>query len=285
MEGVDMTPSAPPASEITADVERALREDLGSGDVSAALLPGGRRHARVLTRQDAVLAGSAWFDACFAALDPQVTITWHARDGARVAANSILCDIVGDGPALVSAERSALNFLQLLSATATRTRAYVDAVAGTGAVILDTRKTIPGLRVAQKYAVRCGGGSNHRMGLFDAVMLKENHILACGGIAEAVARARLLNPGVPVIVETENLDELVQALESGPDRILLDEFDLGQMREAVRLAHGRCPLEASGGVDLNTIRAIAETGVQCISVGSLTKHVQAIDLSLRLLDD
>lgn len=276
-----------PATEASLrdDVQRALREDLGKGDASAALLPQGTRRARLITRQDAVLAGTAWFDACFAALDPAVKIAWRASDGERVAKNATLCEISGEAAALVSAERCALNFLQTLSATATQTRRFVDAVAGTGTVILDTRKTLPGLRIAQKYAVRCGGGSNHRIGLFDAVMIKENHVIACGSIAAAVLRARTLSPGLPIIVETENLDELVQALEARPERILLDEFSPGDMRHAVRLAAGRCPLEASGGVDLASIRAIAETGVQFISVGAITKNVQAIDLSLRLLAD
>lgn len=276
-----------PATEasLQEDVQRALREDLGTGDASAALLPKGIRRARLITRQDATLAGCAWFHACFAAFDPAVKISWKAGDGERIAAGSTLCEISGEAAALVSAERSALNFLQTLSATASQTRRFVDAVAGTGTVILDTRKTLPGLRMAQKYAVRCGGGSNHRIGLFDAVMIKENHVIACGSIAAAVQRARSLSPGLPIIVETENLDELAEALEARPERILLDEFSLGDMREAVRLASGRCPLEASGGVDLAGIRAIAETGVQFISVGAITKHVQAIDLSLRLLDD
>lgn len=282
-----MTGGIAPATEASLrdDVQRALREDLGSGDASAALLPPGLRKARLIARQDAILAGSAWFDACFAALDASVTIAWTACDGERIAGGATLCDIAGEAAALVSAERCALNFLQTLSATATQTRRFVDAVAGTGAIILDTRKTLPGLRFAQKYAVRCGGGSNHRIGLFDAVMIKENHVIACGSIGAAVQRARTRSPGLPIIVETENLDELGQALEARPERILLDEFSLDDMRQAVRLAAGRCPLEASGGVDLDSIRAIGETGVQYISVGALTKNVQAIDLSLRLLDD
>jgi nicotinate-nucleotide pyrophosphorylase (carboxylating) len=276
-----------PATRATlrSDVQRALREDLGNGDASAALLPHGLRRARLITRQEAILAGTAWFDACFAALDPSVQIAWTACDGERIAGGATLCEIVGEAAALVSAERCALNFLQTLSATATQTRRFVDAVDGTGAIILDTRKTLPGLRVAQKYAVRCGGGSNHRIGLFDAVMIKENHVIACGSIGAAVLRARALSPGLPIIVETENLDELCQALEALPERILLDEFSLDDMRQAVRLAAGRCPLEASGGVDLSSIRAIAESGVAFISVGAITKNVQAIDLSLRLLDD
>lgn len=272
-----------PADVILADVQRALQEDIGSGDVSAALLPPTVRRATVLSRERAVLAGSAWFEACFLSLDPGARFEWLTRDAEPLSPGMTLCTITATARALVSAERSALNFLQLLSATATQTRRFVEAVAGTSATILDTRKTLPGLRQAQKYAVRCGGAQNHRIGLFDAVMIKENHILACGSIAAAVARARSQSPGVPVIVEVETLAELNEALDSKPDRILLDEFDRASMREAVRLAAGRCDLEASGGIDLQTIRPIAETGVQFISVGSITKNVRAIDLSLRLL--
>ncbi len=269
---------------VDADVRRALHEDIGVGDASAALLPAALRHARIVSRDDAVLAGGPWLEGCFRTLDPDARFVWHAQDGDRIERDQILCEIAASAAALVSAERSALNFLQTLSATATRTRAFVDAVAGTGAAILDTRKTLPGLRQAQKYAVRCGGGRNHRMGLYDAVMIKENHILACGSISAAVGLARSRFPALPLIVEVETMAELEEALAARPDRILLDEFDLGQMREAVARARGRCPLEASGGVDLARVRAIAETGVDCISVGAITKHVQAIDLSMRLLD-
>ncbi len=276
---------AAPTEVVLADVQRALQEDIGTGDVSAALLPQTLRRARVVTRESAVLAGSAWFEACFRSLDPDARFEWYASDGELLDAGMILCKVTAHGGALVTAERSALNFLQLLSATATQARQFVDAVAGTSATILDTRKTLPGLRLAQKYAVRCGGARNHRIGLFDAVMIKENHILACGSIAAAVERARYLSPGVPVIVEVENLAELAEALDSKPERILLDEFDPASMCEAVRMAAGHCDLEASGGVDLKSIRAIAETGVQFISVGSITKNVRAIDLSLRLLPE
>ena len=276
-------PGLSPA-QVDADVRRALHEDIGAGDVSAALLPDSARRARIVSREDAVLAGAPWFEACFRALDPGARFAWRAQDGDRIERGQVLCEVEASATALVSAERSALNFLQTLSATATRTRAFVDAVAGTGAAILDTRKTLPGLRLAQKYAVRCGGGRNHRMGLYDAVMIKENHILASGSIVAAVSRARRQFPALPLIVEVETLAELEQALAARPDRILLDEFDLAQMREAVARARGICPLEASGSVDLARVRAIAETGVDCISVGAITKHVQAVDLSLRLLD-
>jgi len=271
------------ATVVASDVQRALREDIGSGDVSAALLPDDVRRARVICRESAVIAGRDWFEACFRALDPEVCIDWQVSDGGEVEAGALLCGLQGRGRALVSAERCALNFLQTLSATASRTRRFVQAVAGTGCTILDTRKTLPGLRLAQKYAVRCGGASNHRIGLFDAVMIKENHILACGSITAAVGRARQLSPGLPVIVEVESLAELAEALDACPQRVLLDEFSEDQMREAVAMARGRCDLEASGGVDLSGIRRIAETGVQFISVGAITKHVQAVDLSMRLL--
>jgi len=229
-----------------------------------------------------VIAGSAWFDACFRHFDPSVRIDWLVHDGDRVAADTLICRLSGHARSLVSAERSALNFLQLLSATATVTATYVAAVAGTGVRVLDTRKTVPGLRVAQKYAVRCGGGHNQRMGLYDAILIKENHIIAAGGIAAAVAAARRLHPELPLEVEVENLDELEQALRSGADRIMLDNFEVAEMREAVKRTDGRVALEVSGNVDLQTIGEFARTGVDFISVGALTKHVRAIDLSLRL---
>jgi nicotinate-nucleotide pyrophosphorylase (carboxylating) len=234
-------------------------------------------------REAAVLSGRDWFTGCFRALDPAVTLHWDAADGERVTAGSMLCRIAGDVRALLGAERSALNFLQTLSATATSTARYVEAVSGTRAVILDTRKTLPGLRQAQKYAVRCGGARNHRMGLFDAVLIKENHIVAAGGIAAAIAAARQLRPRLLVEVEVESASELEQALAAAPDRIMLDDFDLDGIAAAVRRVAGRVPLEVSGGVDLARVRGIAETGVDFISVGALTKHVRAIDLSLRLL--
>ena len=275
---------APPAAaQIAADDERALTEDLGQGDATAALLPAdARAQARLTCRDAAVIAGSAWFDACFRRLDPSVQIDWRVSDGDQVAPGTLLCSLSGHARSLVTAERTALNFLQLLSATATTTARHVAAVAGTAVRVLDTRKTVPGLRVAQKYAVRCGGGHNQRMGLYDAILVKENHIIAAGGIAAAVSAARRLHPDLPLEVEVENLDELEQALQAGVDRIMLDNFELEQMREAVARTAGRVPLEISGNVDLQTIGDFARTGVDFISVGALTKHVHAIDLSLRL---
>ncbi len=274
----------PDPAQVAADVARALAEDIGGGDVTAALLPASALGAMQLgCREAAVLAGRDWFAGCFRALDQAVSLHWNVADGDRVAAGDILCRIEGNLRALLGAERSALNFLQTLSATATTAARYVEAVAGTRAVILDTRKTLPGLRQAQKYAVRCGGAHNHRIGLFDAVLIKENHIAAAGGIATAIATARRLQPQLSVQVEVENADELEQALAAGPDRIMLDDFDLDGIAAAVRRVAGRVPLEVSGGVDLACVRAIAETGVDFISIGALTKHVRAIDLSLRLL--
>jgi nicotinate-nucleotide pyrophosphorylase (carboxylating) len=276
--------SPPSADSIAADVARALAEDLGPGDATAALLPDAPAHARVRCREAAVIAGRPWFDACFRALDPAVDIAWHVAEGAHVAPDTVLCDLRGRARALVSAERSALNFLQLLSGTATVTAAFVAALHGTRTRVLDTRKTVPGLRLAQKYAVRAGGGVNHRIGLFDAVMLKENHILAAGSIDAAVAAARRLHPGLPLICEVETLAELRAAIAARVDRVLIDDFSLEDMHEAVRIAAGQVPLEVSGGVSLETARRYAETGVDFISVGALTKHVRAIDLSLRLVD-
>jgi nicotinate-nucleotide pyrophosphorylase (carboxylating) len=274
---------APPAEGVVArDVDAALAEDVGSGDVTAALLPDVADTAYLLCKEPAIVCGRPWFDACHRRLDPAVDIEWHHAEGDRVAAGTLLATLRGRARALVTAERASLNFVQTLSATATVTAAYVEAVAGTRARILDTRKTLPGLRQAQKYAVRCGGGDNHRIGLFDAVMLKENHIRAAGSIAGAVQRARELSPGLPVIVEVETIEQLREALETGCDRILIDDFDAAMRRDAVRIAAGRTPLEVSGGVDLATVRAIAEDGVDCISIGGLTKHVRAIDLSLKL---
>ena len=274
----------PPSADIVlADVERAFAEDIGSGDATAELLPAEANAKATLTcREDAVMAGTAWFDACFRRLDPVVRIDWQTADGKRVAPGSVICRLEGKARALVSAERSALNFLQLLSGTTTVTAAYVQAVAGTKVRVLDTRKTVPGLRIAQKYAVRCGGGHNHRVGLYDAILVKENHIIAAGGIAQAVAAARRLHPRLLLEVEVENLDELQQAIDAGVDRIMIDNFTPPLMREAVAIAAGRVPLEISGNVDLDTIRSYAETGVDFISVGALTKHVRAVDLSLRL---
>ena len=280
-------PAAPDPSLVLADVRRALAEDLGTGDVTAALLPDVPERAYLLCKEDAVIAGRPWFDACHRALDPDVAIDWSVGEGERVAAGTVLALLRGRSRALVSAERTALNFLQTLSGTATTTAAHVDAVRGTGTVVLDTRKTLPGLRLAQKYAVRAGGGANHRIGLYDAVMLKENHIRVAGTVAEAIARARAAQPGLPLIVEVETLDQLREALASGCDRILLDDFAADARREAVRIAraapfHGRIPLEVSGGVDLDGLRAIAADGVDFVSIGALTKHVRAIDLSMKL---
>ena len=275
--------AAPDAAQIAIDIERALAEDLGQGDATAELLPiDARAHAVLTCRDAAVIAGTAWFDACFRRFDPAVRIDWQVRDGDRVAPGSVICRLSGHARSLVTAERSALNFLQLLSATATTTADYVAAVAGTAVRVLDTRKTIPGLRLAQKYAVRCGGGHNQRMGLYDAILIKENHIIAAGSIAAAVQAARRLHPDLLLEVEVENLDELEQALQAGVDRIMLDNFELAQMREAVQHTAGRVPLEVSGNVDLRTIGEYAHTGVDFISVGALTKHVRAVDLSLRL---
>ncbi len=278
----------PPDSErVQFDVNVALAEDLGSGDVTAALLPDTADTAYLLCKEDAVVCGRPWFDACHRALDPEVDIQWRVSEGEPVGAGTVLAILRGCSRALVSAERTALNFMQTLSGTATTTAAYVDAVAGTGTRILDTRKTIPGMRYAQKYAVRAGGGCNHRMGLYDTVMLKENHVRAAGSIEAAIASARSLHPTLPLIVEVETLDELAQALQAGCDRILIDDFDAPTRRQAVRMAAdapymGRIPLEVSGGVDLAGLRAIAEDGVDFISVGALTKHMRAIDLSMKL---
>ena len=277
----------PPAEAIAANVAAALAEDIGSGDVTAALLPDAPDIAYLLCKEDAVICGRPWFDACHRALDPDVRIDWRIAEGDRVANGTVIATLAGRSRALVSAERASLNFLQTLSGTATATADYVDAVRGTGAKILDTRKTIPGLRVAQKYAVLVGGGSNHRIGLYDTVMLKENHIRAAGSLAGAIRAARAMHPALPLIVEVETLAQLEEALREGCTRILIDDFDTGMRREAVRIAKsapfdGRIPLEVSGGVDMTTLRGIAEDGVDCISIGGLTKHVRAIDLSLKL---
>lgn len=267
-------------ADLHAQVDRALDEDLGDGDRTAALIPAqARARARVVSREAAVLCGTAWFDAVFARLSPEVRIAWRAADGDEFEPGALLCSLEGPARALLSGERTALNFLQALSGTATAARHYARLVADTGCRILDTRKTLPGLRSAQKYAVACGGCLNHRMGLYDAILIKENHIMAAGGIGPAVAAAR--QGGVPVEVEVENLDQLREALEAGAERVLLDNFSLAELREAVRLAAGRARLEASGGVEESALRAIAETGVDFISVGALTKHLRAVDLSMR----
>lgn len=275
-------PVLPPADAVRTNVAAALAEDLGPGDVTADLLEDVPARATVVCRDDAVIAGRPWFDACFLALDPAATINWYVAEGQRVAPGTRLCAIAARTRALVSAERTALNFLQTLSATATATADAVARVAGTGTRILDTRKTLPGLRIAQKYAVRCGGGMNHRMGLHDAVMLKENHIAAAGSITAAVAAARARHPALPLVVEVETLAELDEALSAGCERILVDDFDEAMLREAVRLAGGRIPLEVSGGVSPERLPAIAATGVDYVSIGGLTKHIRAVDLSMRL---
>jgi nicotinate-nucleotide pyrophosphorylase (carboxylating) len=271
------------AHEIERNVLTALAEDIGGGDLTALLTPAGRRALGIVTsRENAVLCGTDWFDACFHQLDPNADIRWNVDDGAIIEPGQVLCEIAADTRALLSAERCALNFLQLLSGTATQTRLYVEAVAGTRAKIVDTRKTLPGLRLAQKYAVRCGGGTNHRLGLYDGILIKENHIIAAGGITAALAQARAIANGkVFIQVEVETLEELAEALDAGATMILLDNMDLAQMHQAVGLTAGRAELEASGGVRIETVRAIAETGVDRISIGSLTKDVRAIDLSLR----
>jgi len=277
----------PPDAVVAADVARALAEDIGDGDVTAGLLPDNADSAYLLCKEDAVVCGRPWFDACHRALDPDVQIDWRVAEGARAVAGTVLATLRGRARALVSAERASLNFMQTLSATATVTTAYVEAVLGTGARILDTRKTLPGLRMAQKYAVRVGGGCNHRIGLFDAVMLKENHIRAAGSLPAAIRAARAMHPALPLIVEVETLAQLEEALTEGCDRILIDDFDAPTRREAVALAATRptatrIPLEVSGGVDLAGVREIAQDGVDYISIGALTKHVRAIDLSLKL---
>jgi nicotinate-nucleotide pyrophosphorylase (carboxylating) len=271
------------SAEIERNVVAALAEDIGGGDLTALLVPAGRRaRGTVVSRQQAILCGTAWFDASLRRLDAGATVSWTAADGERIDAGQVLCQIDAETRALLSAERTALNFLQLLSGTATTTRRFVDAVAGTAAHIVDTRKTIPGLRLAQKYAVRCGGGTNHRLGLYDGILIKENHIIAAGGIRPAFERARALVHGdVFIQVEVETLEQLQEALGAGARMILLDNMDLATMREAAHIAGDRAALEASGGVRIETVRAIAETGVQRISVGCLTKDLAAIDLSLR----
>jgi len=276
----------PDPGVVAADVARALAEDIGNGDVTASLLPDAPDSAYLLCKEDCVVAGRPWFDACQRALDPDVRIDWRVAEGDRVAAGTVIAQLHGHNRALVTAERASLNFLQTLSGTATSTARHVDAVRGTGTRILDTRKTLPGLRIAQKYAVLCGGGHNHRIGLYDTVMLKENHIRAAGSLTGAVEHARERYPDLPLVVEVETLAELREALTAGCTRVLIDDFDAGMRREAVRIAHdefgGRIPLEVSGGVDLAGLRAIAEAGVDCISIGGLTKHVHAIDFSLKL---
>jgi nicotinate-nucleotide pyrophosphorylase (carboxylating) len=278
----EMTSEVP--ADLPAQVARALEEDIGSGDVTAALVPGDLTvRATVVAKEAGVLCGRPWFDATFEQLNRDVRIDWHAAEGAEFSANQLLCTLEGPARALLTGERTALNFLQTLSATATAAKRYVTAIAGTNCQILDTRKTLPGLRTAQKYATRIGGARNHRLGLHDAVLIKENHIAAAGSIAAAIAAARAAT-GVTVEVEVENLDELGQALAARPDMVMLDDFNLDDLRAAVALnrEHGSpVKLEASGGIHLNSVRDVALTGVDFISVGSITKNVRAVDLSMR----
>ena len=272
---------------IETQVSAALTEDIGSGDLTAALIPAARQgRATVITRQAMVICGQPWVDAVFRHIDSKVRMDWRLQEGMLAKAGQTLFSIDGPARALLTGERTALNFLQTLSATATLTRRYVDAVKGTKAVIVDTRKTLPGLRLAQKYAVKVGGGTNHRIGLYDGVLIKENHIIAAGGVVNALRVAQENTPkGVPIQIEVETLDQLRDALDAGAKMILLDNFDLARMREAVKLNAGRSKLEGSGGVNLDTVRAIAETGVDRISIGALTKNINAIDLSMRFSID
>jgi len=265
------------------DVARALSEDVGDGDLTSSLVGADRRSiARVLAREAAMLCGSAWVEAAVLQLDPQATLTWHVQDGQRCQANQVVLEIHGQARALLTAERTALNFLQLLSGVATKTARYVDAVKGTKAQIVDTRKTLPGLRLAQKYAVRTGGGTNHRVGLFDAILIKENHIAAAGGIPEVLARAaESASQADFVEIEVETLAQLTQALESGARMVLLDNMDIATLRQAVAINAGRAILEISGGVTIDGLTELAQTGVDRISIGTLTKDVQATDFSMR----
>jgi nicotinate-nucleotide pyrophosphorylase (carboxylating) len=270
---------------VTRDVTRALAEDIGTGDLTARLIPQDKTaHARLMTRANGVLCGVEWFRRTFEELDPDVEIFWHHADGDEIVAQSSLCELEGKARAMLTAERTALNFVQLLSGVATRTRMFVRAVEGTRAKILDTRKTIPGMRKAQKYAVAMGGGTNHRIGLYDGILIKENHIMAAGSLTAAVKAAQHEVDGDTMLqVEVETIEQLREALDAGARLILLDNFDLPRMREAVKVAGERAELEASGGVNLGTVRAIAETGVHRISIGSLTKDIEALDLSMRFI--
>jgi nicotinate-nucleotide pyrophosphorylase (carboxylating) len=272
--------------QIEQDVRRALEEDLGSGDITARLIPADRIwNASVISREAAVRCGRNWFDAVFRHLDESIDIRWHAQDAEDLRADQSICTLKGPARALLSGERTALNFLQTLSGTATTARAYARQVEGLHTRILDTRKTLPGLRQAQKYAVRCGGCHNHRLGLYDAFLIKENHIAAAGSIADAIRAARALGLGLPIEIEVESLNGLEQALRAGADRVLLDNFGLDQLREAVAVTAKRAELEASGDITLDNVREYAETGIDCISIGALTKHVRATDLSMRFDQD
>jgi nicotinate-nucleotide pyrophosphorylase (carboxylating) len=271
-------------SAFEANLLSALLEDVGSGDLTGLLVPeGGRAQARVIVREDAVLCGAPWFEGIMNCMQAGIEIDWKYAEGDMMKADSVVCTITGPARALLTAERAALNFMQLLSGVATATRKYVDVIAGTRAAILDTRKTLPGLRLAQKYAVRVGGGQNQRLALYDGILIKENHIAAAGGITNAVLAAKRLDKGVSIQVEVESLDELKEALDAGAVSVLLDNFNTDMMREAVVINAGRALLEASGGINFDTVRAIAETGVDRISIGSLTKDIRATDYSLRII--
>ncbi len=274
----------PALALIESHIRSALAEDVGDGDLTAALLPAEQRsHVELITREAAVLCGQAWFDTVFRLLDQEVRVQWEARDGERIVPGQRLCTLDGPTRALLTGERTAMNYLQTLSGTASRARRYADAVAGLPVRVLDTRKTLPGLRAQQKYAVRCGGCFNHRMGLYDAILIKENHILAAGSIGAALRAARVGNEGVEIEIEVESLAELAEALDAGAGQVLLDNFSLADLRRAVEMNAGRARLEASGGINLETVRAVAETGVDRISVGDLTKDVTAVDLSMRFV--
>lgn len=269
--------------EVRDNVRVALAEDIGTGDITAQLIPADKVvHARVITRENATVSGVEWVNEVFRQVDERVRVIWHVADGDRVQTNQVLFELEGPARALLTGERTALNFMQTLSAVATRCQQYADMVSGLPVKLLDTRKTIPGLRLAQKYAVTCGGCHNHRIGLYDVFLIKENHITACGGIAEAVETARRIAPGKPIEVEVENLEEFNLALATSADIIMLDELSYDDMREAVRINAGRVKLEASGGINDQTLRAVAETGVDFISLGILTKNVKAVDLSMRI---
>lgn len=267
---------------VSNQVKDALSEDIGSGDLTASLVPDTQAIATIISREKAIICGTDWVNACFQQLDPSTTITWFANEGEQVNANQLLCEIKGNGRALLSGERCALNFLQTLSAVASITKQYVVEIQGTKAKILDTRKTLPGMRLAQKYAVAIGGGFNQRLALYDGILIKENHIAAAGSITAALQKAYALGSGVSIQIEVENLDELSEAIAAGAESILLDDFSLEDMHSAVTLAQGKALLEASGNVNLKTIRHIAETGVDRISIGALTKNIKAIDLSMRI---
>ncbi len=268
-------------SEIIANVKSALTEDVGSGDITADLVPPNAiASATLITREHATLAGCQWFSEVFNQLNPNIKVEWHMKDGDAITPNQRLCLLKGSARSILTGERTAINFLQTLSATATTVASFVGLIKDTDCEILDTRKTIPGLRLAQKYAVTCGGGINHRVGLFDAILIKENHIIAAGGLTQAIAKAK--QKDVPVEVEVESIQELEEALEAKPDKILLDNFNIAELVKAVSITKGRAKLEASGNVDKQSIRAIAETGVDYISIGALTKNIQAIDFSMRI---